>query len=160
MSFLTPPKPVESQLTHLGKQSPIQNDPDKAVLDKIPNPHPTLYYSARFTIPEFTSKCPATGQPDFATLIIDYVPKKYLVESKSLKLWMFAFRDHGAFHEDVTVGIGKRLYDELDPYWIRIAGFWNGRGGISIDVVWEKGALPNANPLSLDNVKLYNNGHS
>lgn len=148
-----------NERTHLGKQSIIVTDPKDAVLDLIPNPN-KLYYSCRFTIPEFTSKCPATGAPDFATLIIDYVPNKYLVESKSLKLYMSAHRDHGAFHEDVTVSIGKRLFRELDPYWLRIAGFWNGRGGISIDIVWEGGILPSdVHPLSIDNVKLYNNGH-
>lgn len=151
---------TDLNLTHLGKQSPIERDPAKVVLDRIPNPQAGLLYYCRFTVPEFTSTCPATGQPDFATLIIDYVPDKYLVESKSLKLYMFAHRDHGAFHEDVTVSIGKRLAEELDPHWFRIAGFFNGRGGISIDVVWEAGKRPDVGyPLSIDNVKLYNNGH-
>jgi 7-cyano-7-deazaguanine reductase len=149
-----------NELTHLGKQSTIETNPDDAILDKIVKPNQDLLYCCRFTIPEFTSTCPQTGQPDFSTLIVDYVPDSYLVESKSLKLWMFAFRNHGAFHEDVTVSIGYRLFRELKPHWLRIAGFWNGRGGISIDIVWEAGELPQfVKPLSIDNVKLYNNGH-
>ena len=128
--------------THLGKTSPIENDPNKVVLDLIPNPHPLLMYCARFCIPEFTSRCPVTGAPDFATLIIDYVPKKWLVESKSLKLWMYSFREHGAFHEDCTMSIGARLNMELEPRWLRIAGFWYARGGISIDVTWQSGEQP------------------
>ena len=147
-------------LTHLGKQSVIETNPDRVVLDLIPKPNIDLLYSCRFTIPEFTSLCPATGAPDFALLIVDYIPDKLLVESKSLKLYMFSHRDVGAFHEDVTVSIGYRLYRELKPHWLRIAGFWNGRGGISIDVVWEGGGLPpSVKPLSIDNIKLYNNGH-
>ena len=82
--------------------------PDEAVLDRVPNPHPDTNYVARFTVPEFTSLCPVTGQPDFAHLVIDYVPGRWLVESKSLKLYLNSFRNHGAFHEDCTVGIGKR----------------------------------------------------
>ena len=145
-----------TNLTHLGKQSVIETDPDSVILDRIPNPYPGLNYVARFSIPEMTSNCPVTGQPDFATLLIDYAPDKYLVESKSLRLWMFSFRNHGAYHEAVTVSIGKRLYDELDPHWLRIAGFWNSRGGISIDVVWEAGALPdNCVPLSLNQIRPY-----
>lgn len=144
-------------LTHLGKQSAVaETDPHKVVLDKIDNPHFGLNYVSRFSIPEFTSLCPVTGQPDFATLLIDYVPDRYLVESKALKLWTFAFRGHGSFHEDVTVHIGKRLYDELHPKWLRIAGFWNSRGGISIDVVWEAGQLPErCVPLSLNQIRPY-----
>jgi 7-cyano-7-deazaguanine reductase len=149
-----------NELTHLGKQSPIQSNPDDVVLDRIHKPNVNLKYVCRFTAPEFTSLCPKTGQPDFATIIIDYAPNKYLLESKSLKLFLFAFRNRGDFHEKCTVDIGKRIDDLLEPYWIRVAGFWNGRGGISIDVVWEVGLLPvNVKPLSIDNVKLYNNGH-
>lgn len=147
-------------LSHLGKQSVVEtSDPSKVILDLIPNPH-TAQYASRFTIPEYSSLCPVTGQPDYALIIIDYVPDKHLVESKSLKLYMFAHRNHGAFHEDVTVAMGKRLYDTMQPYWLRIAGFFNGRGGISIDIVAEFGMLPKyIRPLSIDNVKLYNNGH-
>lgn len=137
-------------LTHLGKQSVIESAPDKAKLDLIPNPHRGTDYIARFTVPEFTSLCPATGQPDFAVLVIDYAPGRFLVESKSLKLYMFAFRNHGAFHEDVTITIGKRLFKELSPYWLRIGGFWFPRGGIPIDIVCEWGMLPDkCSPLDL-----------
>jgi 7-cyano-7-deazaguanine reductase len=142
--------------THLGKLSPIEKDPDKVKLDLIPNPNRGSSYVCRFSIPEFVSQCPATGQPDFATLIIDYVPRAYLLESKALKLWMFAFLGHGAFHEDVTVKIGKRFNQEVDPYWIRIAGFFNSRGGIAIDIVWEAGTLPvNVAPLGLNSIRPY-----
>lgn len=148
------------ELTHLGKQSVIETDPNKVVLDKIPNPTPGYLYCCRFTAPEFTSLCPKTGQPDFATMIIDYVPDKFLLESKSLKLFLFAFRNRGDFHEKCTSDIGARINRIISPRWLRIAGFWNGRGGISIDVVCELGSLPTTvHPLSIDNVKLYNNGH-
>ena len=87
-------------------------------------------YLARFTAPEFTSICPVTGQPDFGILMIDYVPDLWLVESKSLKLYLGSFRNHGAFHEDCTVGIGMTLVDLLKPRYFRIGGYWNARGGI------------------------------
>jgi 7-cyano-7-deazaguanine reductase len=126
----------------LGRQAPLPASPGDAQLDRVPNPHPETLYVARFTAPEFTSLCPITGQPDFAHLVIDYVPRDWLVESKSLKLFLGAFRNHGAFHEDCTVGIGKRLASLLDPHFIRIGGYWYPRGGIPIDVFWQTGALP------------------
>ena len=126
----------------LGRQSALPADPHAAVLDKVPNPHPDTDYVARFTCPEFTSLCPVTGQPDFAHLVIDYVPDLFLVESKSLKLYLAAFRNHGAFHEDCTVAIGKRLVDLLKPRFFRIGGYWYPRGGIPIDVFWQTGTLP------------------
>ena len=86
--------------------------------------------------------CPMTGQPDFAHLVIDYVPGRWLVESKSLKLYLGSFRNHGSFHEDCTVGIGKRLVKELKPNWLRIGGYWYPRGGIPIDVFWQTAAPP------------------
>ena len=116
--------------------------PEDAQLDRVPNPHPDTDYLARFTVPEFTSLCPVTGQPDFAILVIDYVPGPWLVESKSLKLYMHSFRNHGAFHEDCTVAIGKRLADLLEPRYLRIGGYWYPRGGIPIDVFWQTGELP------------------
>lgn len=149
-----------NELTHLGKQSPILNDPSLVILDAVPNPDVENLYSCRFTVPEFTSLCPHTGQPDFALILIDYVPNKHLLESKSLKLLTFAYRNRGSFHEKCTMEVGKKIYDTIAPYWLRIAGFWNGRGGISIEVVGEFGKLPDGvRPLSIDNVKLYNNGH-
>jgi 7-cyano-7-deazaguanine reductase len=81
-----------------------------------------------------------TGQPDFAHLVIDYVPDQWMVESKSLKLYLGSFRNHGAFHEDCTVGIGKRLVELLEPRWLRIGGYWYPRGGMPIDVFWQTGA--------------------
>jgi 7-cyano-7-deazaguanine reductase len=124
----------------LGRPVAIPSSPDKAVLDRVPNPHTGTNYLARFTFPEFTSMCPVTGQPDFGHLVIDYVPDKWLVESKSLKLFLQSFRNHGAFHEDVTVSIGKRVADLLRPKWLRIGGYFNPRGGMPIDVFWQTGA--------------------
>ncbi|UDQ88938.1 preQ(1) synthase [Xanthobacter autotrophicus] len=126
----------------LGAQSALPPSPEEAVLDRVPNPHPDADYVARFTCPEFTSLCPVTGQPDFAHLVIDYVPNLHLVESKSLKLYLGSFRNHGAFHEDCTVAVGKRLVSLLEPRFLRIAGYWYPRGGIPIDVFWQTGKLP------------------
>ena len=117
-------------------------EPDGDVLDKVANPHPGTAYLVRFTAPEFTSLCPVTGQPDFAHLVIDYVPGAWLVEAKSLKLYLVGFRNHGAFHEDCTISIGKSLADLLEPQWLRIGGYWYPRGGIPIDVFWQTGAPP------------------
>src|ERR1043165_3992555 len=111
--------------------------PDEAVLERVPNPHPDKLYLARFTQPEFTSLCPVTGQPDFAHLVIDYAPNRWLVESKSLKLYLAAFRNHGAFHEDCTIAIAKRLVALLKPRWLRMGGYWYPRGGMPIDVFWQ-----------------------
>ena len=116
--------------------------PDADVLDRVANPHPGTAYLVRFTAPEFTSLCPVTGQPDFAHLMIDYVPGPWLVESKSLKLFLFGFRNHGAFHEDCTVSIAKTLVELLEPQWLRIGGYWYPRGGIPIDVFWQTGSAP------------------
>ncbi|TXM67882.1 NADPH-dependent 7-cyano-7-deazaguanine reductase QueF [Methylobacterium sp. WL12] len=126
----------------LGQPTPLPAGPHEARLDRVPNPHLDTDYLARFTVPEFTSLCPVTGQPDFAILVIDYVPDRWLVESKSLKLYLGAFRNHGAFHEDCTVGIAKTLVDLLGPRYLRIGGFWYPRGGIPIDVFWQTGAPP------------------
>ena len=129
-------------LTLLGQHSPVPLSPEAARLERVPNPHRDVDYVTRFTAPEFTSLCPITGQPDFAHLVLDYVPDQWLIESKSLKLFLFSFRNHGAFHEDCTVGIGKRLSAELIPRWLRIAGYWYPRGGIPIDVFWQTGSAP------------------
>jgi 7-cyano-7-deazaguanine reductase len=129
-------------LTQLGRNVPAPQRPEDAVLERVPNPHPTARYLVRFTAPEFTSLCPITGQPDFAHLVIDYVPRHFLVESKSLKLFLGAFRNHGAFHEDCTLAIAGRLVDRLKPRWLRIGGYWYPRGGIPIDVFWQTGRPP------------------
>ncbi|GAB4176039.1 MAG: preQ(1) synthase [Thalassobaculales bacterium] len=131
-----------SGLTQLGRPAEAPASPEAAVLETVPNPHPGTTYLVRFAAPEFTSLCPLTGQPDFAHLVIDYVPAERLVESKSLKLFLGAFRNHGAFHEDCTVGIGKRLVEVLAPVWLRIGGYWYPRGGIPIDVFWQTGQPP------------------
>ncbi len=126
----------------LGRDVPLPASPAEARLDRVPNPHPETDYLARFTAPEFTSLCPVTGQPDFATLVIDYLPGPWLVESKSLKLYLGSFRNHGAFHEDCTVAIGKRLAELLEPRFLRIGGYWYPRGGMPIDVFWQTGKPP------------------
>ena len=129
-------------LTQLGHPTALPESPDAAVLETVPNPHPRLSYVVRFTCPEFTSLCPVTGQPDFAHLVIDYAPQGWLVESKSLKLFLQAFRNHGAFHEDCTLYVAKRIIETTEPRWLRIAGFWYPRGGIPIDVFWQTGPVP------------------
>ena len=136
------PKVAQTPI-QLGRPSKIPASPAEAVLDRVPNPHPDTPYVARFTFPEFTALCPVTGQPDFAILVIDYVPHRFLVESKSLKLYLNSFRDHAAFHEDCTVAIGKRLVALLKPRFLRIGGYFHPRGGMPIDVFWQTGRLPN-----------------
>lgn len=126
----------------LGVPTPVPSSPDQATLDRVPNPHPDTDYAARFVTPEFTALCPITGQPDFAHIVIDYVPRKWLVESKSLKLYFASFRNHGAFHEDCTVSIAKRIVEAIQPQWLRIGGYWYPRGGMPIDVFYQTGAMP------------------
>jgi 7-cyano-7-deazaguanine reductase len=133
---------IYSGLTQLGQKTEQPASPETAVLEKVPNPEPGTPYLVRFAAPEFTSLCPLTGQPDFAHLVIDYVPGPFLVESKSLKLYLASFRNHGAFHEACTVGIAKRLVAEIQPQWLRIGGYWYPRGGIPIDVFYQTGEAP------------------
>ncbi len=135
-------KGIYENLTQLGGKSDLPDSPEKAVIERVPNPHEGTDCLVRFTAPEFTSICPITGAPDFAHLMIDYVPGKWLVESKSLKLFLGSFRNHGAFHEDCTVGIAKRLVKEIKPVWLRIGGYWYPRGGIPIDVFYQTGPAP------------------
>ena len=132
-----------SSLTQLGGGDlRVPRSPEEATLETVPNPHPGTVYLVRFTCPEFTSLCPVTGQPDFAHIVLDYVPGPRLVESKSLKLYLAAFRNNPDFHEACTVGIGRRLTDLLDPIWLRIGGYWYPRGGMPIDVFWQTAAPP------------------
>jgi 7-cyano-7-deazaguanine reductase len=131
-----------SGLTQLGSQVALPQSPDEAVLEKVPNSQRDALYLVRFVQPEFTSMCPMTGQPDFAHLVIDYVPARWIVESKSLKLYLGSFRNHGAFHEDCTVGIGRKLVTTLKPRYLRIGGYWYPRGGMPIDVFWQTGTPP------------------
>ncbi|WP_422020349.1 preQ(1) synthase [Roseibium sp.] len=135
-------KSIYENLTQLGASTELPDRPENAILEKVPNPQAGTKYMVRFVAPEFTSLCPLTSAPDFAHLVIDYVPKDFLVESKSLKLFLGSFRNHGAFHEDCTVSIGKRLVDLLDPEWLRIGGYWYPRGGIPIDVFYQTGPAP------------------
>jgi 7-cyano-7-deazaguanine reductase len=132
----------DERLTQLGHAAPTPASPEAAVLERVANPQAGQLYLARFTVPEFTSLCPVTGQPDFAHLVIDYAPAGWLVESKSLKLYLASFRNHGAFHEDCTVAIGRRIVEVAQPTWLRIGGYWFPRGGIPIDVFWQTGPAP------------------
>ncbi|MGE0746025.1 MAG: preQ(1) synthase [Rhodospirillales bacterium] len=129
-------------LTQLGQRVGVPASPDAAVLEAVANPHPDTDYLVRFTCPEFTALCPITGQPDFAHIVIDYVPAATLVESKSLKLYLSSFRNHGAFHEGCTLAIAKRVIAAIAPKWLRIGGYWYPRGGIPIDVFWQSGLPP------------------
>lgn len=133
---------IYSDLKQLGDQTELPQTPEDAVLERVSNPQADVSYCVRFTAPEFTSLCPMTGQPDFAHLVIDYVPGEFLVESKSLKLFLGSFRNHGAFHEDCTISIARRLVGLLNPHWLRIGGYWYPRGGIPIDVFYQTGAMP------------------
>ena len=139
----------------LGRPTALPASPDQAVLDRVPNPQTGTNYVARFAFPEFTSMCPVTGQPDFGIMMIDYVPRRWLIESKSLKLYLNSFRNHGAFHEDCTLEIGKRIAAKIKPRFLRIASFWNPRGGIPIDVFWETGKLPAGVSLPETGIALY-----
>ena len=142
-------------LKQLGSQSGYADTPEKAVLEKVPNPHPDTKYLTRFTCPEFTSLCPITNQPDFAFFVIDYVPGKWLLESKSLKLFMFSFRNHGAFHEDCTIYIAKRIIKEIAPEWLRISGYWYPRGGIPIDIFYQTSTPPEDIHIPATDIAIY-----
>ena len=134
---------MSDSLTLLGNsQTSWPQSPDQAKLETFPNRSPQAHYWVHLDFPEFSSLCPVTGQPDFAHIVIDYVPGDWLVESKSLKLYLSSFRNHGAFHEDCTVRIAKDLAALLEPKWLRIGGYWYPRGGIPIDVFWQTGEVP------------------
>ena len=132
----------DRDLTQLGGAAPPPASPDAARLETVANPRPDALYLVRFTCPEFTSLCPITGQPDFAHLVIDYAPAARLVESKSLKLYLGAFRNHGAFHEACALAIAERLEAALTPRWLRIGGYWYPRGGMPIDVFYQSADPP------------------
>lgn len=133
----------KDHLTQLGMAVATPDSPETAVLETVPYQRgdgpPAI---VRFTCPEFTSICPVTGQPDFAHIVVDYAPDQALVESKSLKLFFVSFRNHGAFHEDCTVMIGRRIVEATKPLWLRVGGYWYPRGGMPIDVFWQTGAPP------------------
>ena len=119
-------------------------NPHQNILEGVKNPHTDIDYSIKLTCPEFTSICPITSQPDFAHIIIDYVPNQKIVESKSLKLYLFSYRNHGAFHEDCTVKIAKDIIRTIKPKWLRISGYWFPRGGIPIDIFFQTSAPPSS----------------
>ena len=129
-------------LTQLGRHTPQPSSPDEAQLERVPAPYPGRHYLVRFTAPEFTSLCPVTGQPDFAHLVIDYVPADWIVESKSLKLFLTSFRNHGSFHEACSLQVATTLVGLLSPVWLRIGAYWYPRGGMPIDVFWQTGEPP------------------
>ena len=133
---------MAKKLTQLGQAVARPESPDKAKLESVPNPHPDAAYVVRFTAPEFTTLCPITGQPDFAHFVIDYVPGRALLESKSLKLFLGSFRNVSGFHEATTIAIAKRIVAAIRPRYLRIAGYWYPRGGIPIDIFWQAGKLP------------------
>ena len=132
-------KSIYETLTQLGSKTELPQTPEEAVMERVPNPQKGTDYAVRFTAPEFTSLCPLTAAPDFAHIVIDYVPGDWLVESKSLKLFLGSFRNHGAFHEDCSVTIGKRIEELLEPKWLRVGAYWYPRGGIPIDVFYQTG---------------------
>ena len=142
MAKKTQTKKTGTKLTQLGRQAAIPDSPDIAILETVPNPKTGKNYVVRFTCPEFTCLCPITGQPDFAHLVIDYVPRARIVESKSLKLYIASFRNHGTFHEDVTLSIAEKFIKAAKPKWLRIGGFFNPRGGIPIDIFYQTGTAP------------------
>jgi 7-cyano-7-deazaguanine reductase len=129
-------------LQQLGQNAKMSARPEEAVLERVPAETGGKNAVVRFTCPEFTSLCPLTGQPDFAHIVIDYIPGEWLVESKSLKLFMQSFRNHGAFHEACSLMIADRLVALLNPVWLRLGAYWYPRGGIPIDVFWQTGAPP------------------
>ena len=135
-------KTDHDNLRLLGIKATLPKSPKEAILEKVDNPHLTSNYLIRFSCPEFTTLCPVTGQPDFAYLIIDYIPDALIIESKSLKLFLSSFRNQQGFSEEVTVNIAKRLEEEVDPRWLRIGGYWYPRGGIPIDVFYQRGKIP------------------
>lgn len=144
-----------NNLTQLGSQATMPSSPDEAILEKIANPNLGLDYMVRFACPEFTSLCPVTNQPDFAHIVIDYVPDEYIIESKSLKLFLHSFRNHPSFHEACTVKIAAKLIAELRPTWLRIGGYWYPRGGIPIDIFYQTGKKPKHMWIPKQEVKAY-----
>lgn len=140
-------------LTQLGSKVEAAANPDEAVLECVPIGEEMHYLTARFTCPEFTSLCPVTGQPDFAVIVIDYIPEDLLVESKSLKLYLHSFRNHRAFHEACIGHIASKIAVAAAPTWYRVTGLFNARGGIPLDVVVQSGPPPkHAHILPIDHL--------
>ena len=156
----------KEDLTLLGSgKTKYPNNYAPEMLERFSNKHPGNDYFVKFNCPEFTSLCPITGQPDFATIYLSYVPDEYLVESKSLKLYLYSFRDHGDFHEDVVNTIMKDLIKLMEPKYIEVWGKFTPRGGLSIDpycnygkpgtrwedVAWMRLSQHDMNPEVVDN---------
>ncbi len=146
---------LSKKTKYLGQTNKSSCNPDNFELDYVKNPHPKSDYVVRLTAPEFTSICPVTSQPDFGIIIIDYVPHKLIVESKSFKLFLFSFRNYGGFHEECTIKIAKKIEKTIKPKWLRIAGFWNPRGGIPIDIFYQNGKKPRDIYLEDFKIKTY-----
>lgn len=142
-------------LNQLGGTSSVPSSPEKSVLESVENPHKDVLYNIRFICPEFTSLCPVTGQPDFAHIVIDFVPREMLVESKSLKLYMSSYRNHAAFHEECTIDIAKKIIKSIKPVWLRIGGYWYPRGGIPIDIFYQTGDIPSGVWVPVQDVQSY-----
>ena len=140
----------QPELSSLGNKTPFDFNYHPAFLEKFENKHPNNDYFIRFNCPEFTSVCPITGQPDFATLYISYIPDKFCVESKSLKLYLNSFRNHGAFHEDCVNIILNDLKTLLSPRYIEVLGKFLPRGGISLDPYANYGAAEKYQRLALE----------
>lgn len=145
-----------NELKTLGRTTPAPKDYDPSVLDAFANKHSDRDYWVTFTAPEFTTLCPKTGQPDFATLTIRYIPGKKLVESKSLKLYLFGFRNHGDFHEDVVNIIYDDLVKLLKPKYMEVIGKFAPRGGISIDPYVNGGAGAKYRALAAQRFAVWN----
>jgi len=143
------------KLKNLGNKSNTPNSPQFKILERIPNPKKKVSYIIRLSCPEFTSLCPVTNQPDFGHIVIDYNPNKWLVESKSLKLYLQGYRNHGAFHEDCSISIAQDLIKVLKPSWLRIGAYWFPRGGIPIDIFWQTGPTPKNIYLPDQNIPVY-----
>ena len=122
-----------SELKHLGGETEYTFEYRKDLLDAFDNKHPGKDYFVKFNCPEFTTLCPITGQPDFATIYLSYIPGKKLVESKSLKLYLFSYRNHGSYHEDCVNTIMDDLIELMEPNYIEVWGKFLPRGGLSID---------------------------
>ena len=136
------PETPGDRLNQLGRSVAVPATPAEAILETIANADREALYVVRLTCPEFTTLCPVTGQPDFAHLVIDYLPCERLVESKSFKLFLHSFRNAAGFHEATTLAIAAKIRTAAEPRWLRIGGYWYPRGGIPIDVFYQTGTPP------------------
>ncbi|WP_297811651.1 preQ(1) synthase [uncultured Helicobacter sp.] len=146
---------MQKSLTHLGNATKYVFIYDKNLLETFLNQHQENDYFVKLNCPEFTSLCPITGQPDFATIYISYIPDKKMVESKSLKLYLFSFRNHGGFHEDCVNIILKDLVQLMQPRYLEVWGKFLPRGGISIDPYANYG-IPNTKYQEMAEYRLKN----